>query len=86
MKKTISDKPSKSTSTTTRLQRDTAPSSMKTPYYTPLSLPQDSINTIKAIQQTSLDLQGQREALNITIDVLQKRLLYLQDKLNKKSP
>ena len=86
MKKTISDKPSKSTSTTTRLQRDTAPSSTKTPYFTPLSLPQDSINTIEAIQQTLSDLQGQREALNITIDVLQKRLLYLQDKLNKKSP
>ena len=85
LKKTISEKPSQSTSTATRLQRDTAPSSMRTSYYTPLSLPEDSTNTIKAIQKTLLDLQGQREVLNITIDVLEHRLLFLQKNLNTKA-
>ena len=85
MKKTISEKPSKSTSTTPRLQQDTAALSMKTSYYTPLSLPEDTTNTIKSIQQSLLDLQGQHEALNITIDVLQNRLLHLQENLNTKS-
>ena len=74
LKKSLSEKPKQLTSTVTnKTNRNTAPSSNKT-FFTPLSLPEDTTNTIQAIQQTLLDLQGQHEAIDITIDVLQHRL------------
>ena len=64
-------------------QRD---SSLKTPevsFYTPLSLPDKSTETIQAIKQTLIDLQDQKKTIGITIDVLQRRLNFL---VNAKTP
>ena len=76
-KKTSSNKPAKSTSTVLpRTYKETLPSSQNN-YYTPISLAEDNTNTIKAIQDTLQDLQEQRQAIDITIDVLQHRLNFL---------
>ena len=79
---------SKPQSTTTPLnrvstQRDPYLDSPKTTFHTPLELPAHSTETIQAIQQTLLDLQEQREAIDTTISVLQHRLDFL---LKTKTP
>ena len=74
LKKSVSDKPKQSTSTDQhKILQDSAPSTNK-PFYTPLSLPDNTTETAQAIQQTLLDLHHQRGAIDITIDVLQRRL------------
>ena len=68
LKKSLSEKPKQLTPTVPyKTKQDTAPPSNKT-FYTPPSLPEDSVDTIQAIQQTLLDLHHQREAIDITID------------------
>ena len=77
LKKSVSDKPKQLTSTANyKTKQDTVPQS-NTTFYTPLSLPEDSVDTTQAIQKTLLDLHQQREAIDITIDVSQKRLQFL---------
>ena len=50
LKKSLSEKPPQSTSTVpNKSKQDTAPSSIKI-FYTPLSLPEDTTNTIQVIQ------------------------------------
>ena len=44
------------------------------------------MNTIQAIQQTLVDLQDQREAIDITIDVLQHRLQFLLENTKSNTP
>ena len=79
LKKSLSEKPQQLTWTVSnKTNWDTAPSSNKT-FFTPLSLPEDTTNTIQAIQQTLLDLQSQREAIEIIIEVLQHHLHYLRE-------
>ena len=86
LKKSLSEKPKQLTSTvTTKTNRDTAPSSNKT-FFTPLSLPDNTTNTIQAIQQTLVDLQGQHEAIDITIDVLQHCLQFLLENTKPNTP
>ena len=63
-------------------QRDSYLNSQTT-FHTPLELPAHSTETIQAIQQTLLDLQEQREAIDTTISVLQHRLDFL---LKTKTP
>ena len=46
-------------------------------FFTPIPLSDENTNTIRAIQQTLLDLQNQKEAIDITIEVLQRRLHFL---------
>ena len=46
-------------------------------FYTPIPLSPNSTTTVKAIQLTLQDLQEQREAIYITIDVLQHHLQFL---------
>ena len=69
LKKSLSEKPKQLTPTASyKTKQDTAPPPNKT-FYTPLSLPEDSVDTIQAIQQTLLDLHHQHEAIDITIYV-----------------
>ena len=78
LKKSASQRPSKSTPTVSqRTKRETFPSSTTNRFYTPVSLSDNNINTIQALQQTLQDLEEQREAINITIDVLQHQLQFL---------
>ena len=55
-------------------------------YHTPISLTENNTNTIKAIQDTLQDLQEQRQAIDITIDVLQHRLNFLLSTVDRKLP
>ena len=76
LKKSLSEKPRQLTSTdSNKTKQDTAPLSNK-PFYTPLSLPENTTDTAQAIQQTLLDLHHQQEAIDITIDVLQRCLQF----------
>ena len=76
-KKKSSKKQATSTSTVLPItHRETLPLSPNS-YYTPISLTEDNTNTVKAIQDTLQDLQEQRQAINITIDVLQYQLQFL---------
>ena len=77
LKKTPSKKPATSTSTVLhRTHRESLPSLSNT-YYTPIEIAEDHTNTVKALQKTLKDLHEQRQALDITIDVLQSRLAFL---------
>ena len=59
------------------------PETSENSFYTPIFLSDDKTRTIQAIQQTLLDLQEQKEAIDTTIKVLQSRLHFLQ---NSKTP
>ena len=63
--------------TRTQTQRDPYLNSPQTIFHTPQELPAHSTETIQAIQQTLLDLQEQKEAIDIPISVLQHRLDFL---------
>ena len=77
LKKSLSGKPKQLTPTASyKTKQDTVPQ-YNTTFYTPLSLPEDSVDTTQAIQKTLLDLHQQCEAIDITIDVLQRRLQFL---------
>ena len=52
-------------------------------FETPIPLQDERIKTIQALQQTLKDLQDQKQAINITIDVLSRRLDFL---LKAKTP
>ena len=72
LKKTSSKKQTTSTPTVLpKTHRETLPSSPTT-YFTPICLTEDHTNTVKSIHDTLQDLQEQRQAIGITIDVLQR--------------
>ena len=75
-------KPAQSSSTNKpKTNRETSlkkpPESSDLSFHTPIPLSEENTNTIQAIQQTLLDLQNQKEAIDITIEVLQRRLHFL---------
>ena len=76
-----------STTTTKKTtKRDTSFEPPETPdisFYTPIPLSDKRTSTVQAIQQTFLDLQEQKESIEITIKVLQRCLHFL---LNSKEP
>ena len=61
----------------TKTKRGSILQSPENSLYTPISLPENNTDTILAIQQTLLGLQGQREAIGITINALQHCLNFL---------
>ena len=89
LRNTTSIKPNQAQSTTSNPFKPNREPSLKIPdtpatsFYTPIPLSDNKTNTIKAIQQMLLDLQGQKEAIKITINILQCRLNFL---LNLKTP
>ena len=77
LRKSSSKRQTKSTPTVQhRTNRETLPFSTET-IYTPISLSDNQTHAIQAIEQALQDLQEQKEAIDITIDVLQSRLQFL---------
>ena len=87
IKKSTSALKTKSTETSTKLldsQGDTYIHPSDTlQFETHIPLQDKRIKTIQALEQTLKDLQDQKQAINITIDVLSRRLDFL---LKSKTP
>ena len=87
IKKNTSALKTKSTETSTKLldlQGDTYIHPTDTlKFETPISLQDERVKTIQALEQTLKDLQDQKQAIDITIDVLSRRLDFL---LRAKTP
>ena len=84
LRNTISNQTKKAQSTTTnQTPIFTREHSLKPPhtpepsFYTPISLSDNNVKTIQAIEQTLQDLHIQKEAIDTTIDILQRRLRFL---------
>ena len=87
LKKNSSASKIKSTETPTKLlysQGDTNIHPTDTlKFETPIPLQDERVKTIQALEQTLKDLQDQKQAIDITIDVLSRRLDFL---LRTKTP
>ena len=90
LRNTTSNQSNKAQSTTTHqtsvINREHSlkpPHTPETSFYTPISLSDNNVKTIQAIEQTLQDLHSQKEAINTTIDVLERRLRFL---LNSNNP